>query len=151
MLGPQIQIRGNLVANPSYRVTANGLHMTTFRIASNDRRFDRERNEWTSTDPVYLSVACWRQLADNVAKTVRKGDTVIVHGRLTMREYDDTHGGPRRQSYEIEAHSVGPDLARYRADLTRPARDIEPQPLADADLPTQPASGWDEPESVSAA
>ncbi|MDQ1698039.1 MAG: single-strand DNA-binding protein [Frankiaceae bacterium] len=151
---PQIQMQGNLVADPIYRVTAGGLHMTKFRIASSGRRFDRSRNDFVNTDPVYMSVVCWRQLADNVAKSLRKGDTVLVHGRLTFREYDDSHGGPRRQAYEVDAWAVGPDLARYITDLTRPTRELEPvaidaTPTADA-VPGQPTNAWDEPDRVAA-
>lgn len=136
---PQIHMQGNLVADPSYRVTAAGLHMTKFRIASSGRRFDRARNDFVSTDPVYMSVVCFRQLADNVAMSLRKGDTVVVQGRLTFREYDDSHGGPRRQAYEIDATAVGPDLARYSTSLTRPTRELEPTPAGPVDVPQQPA------------
>jgi len=72
---PQIQMQGNLVADPTTRVTASGLVMTRFRIASSGRRWDRSRNEFVSTEPVYMSVVCWRQLAENVANSVHKGDT----------------------------------------------------------------------------
>jgi single-strand DNA-binding protein len=163
---PQIMMQGNLVADPVRRATASGVAVTKFRLASSGRRFDRARNEWVSTDPVYMSVSCWRQLGDNVAQTLRKGDTVVVHGKLTFREYDDSHGGPRRQAYEIDASSVAPDLARYVATLSRPLRDLEP-PHVGADepagtptgtaerdgLPAQPTNPWNEtrPDPVETA
>ena len=127
-----IHMQGNLVADPEQRVVASGAKVTRFRIASRGRRFEKTRNEWVDTDPVYMSVSCWRQLGDNVATTLHKGDTVVVVGRLTMREYDDPKGGGRRSFYEIEALSVGPDLARYVALLARPNRE-----LADVTVPAQ--------------
>ena len=144
----QLHLQGNLVADPAQRVVANGSKVTRFRIASRGRRFDKALGEWVDTDPVYMSVACWRQLGDNVAKTLHKGDTVIVVGRLTMREYDDANGGGRRSYYEIDATSVGPDLARYVAFLARPNRE-----LAEADVPAQPAvaAETDEVEAAAAA
>jgi single-strand DNA-binding protein len=123
---------GNLVADPTQKVTANGLKITQFRIVQSGRRVDRNTGEWVSTDPVFMSVACWRQLGDNVAKTLHKGDTVIVVGRLKMREYDDANGGPRRTFYEVDAQAVGPDLSRYVALLARPNRE-----LADVEVPAQ--------------
>jgi single-strand DNA-binding protein len=146
-MDPQIQIRGNLVADPTHRVTAAGLHMTRFRIAASGRRFDRGRNEFVSNDPVYLSVVCWRQLADHVAQSLRKGDTVLVHGRLAMHEYDDAHGGPRRQAYEIDANAVGPDLTRYSAQLTRALRELDAG-SGDAAVPAQPSSAPEAGEPV---
>lgn len=127
---PSVTMTGNLVADPVRRVTAAGVVVTKLRIASNHRRFDRERGEWISADPVYLDVNCWRQLGDNVAASLKKGDSVLVSGRLTMREYDDANGGARRQSYAIEAVSVSPDLCRYVAMLARPTRD--PQVVTEA-------------------
>jgi single-strand DNA-binding protein len=133
---------GNLVADPTQKVTANGLKITQFRIVQSGRRLDRNTGEWVSTDPVFMSVACWRQLGDNVAKTLHKGDTVIVVGRLKMREYDDANGGPRRTFYEVDAQAVGPDLSRYVALLARPNRE-----LADVEVPAQGG----EPEATAAA
>jgi single-strand DNA-binding protein len=97
-------------------------------MASSGRRFDRSTNEWVSTDPVYMDVACWRQLGDNVMQSLRKGDTVLVTGRLTYREWEDQAGGGRRSRYEVEALAVGPDLARYVATLSRPLRDLPEVP-----------------------
>ncbi|MDQ1683419.1 MAG: single-strand DNA-binding protein [Frankiaceae bacterium] len=135
---PSITMTGNLVADPIRRVTATGVVVTRLRIASNHRKFDRDRGEWISADPVYLDVNCWRQLGDNVAASLKKGDSVLVSGRLTMREYDDAHGGPRRQSYAIEAMSVSPDLCRYVTMLARPTRD--PQAVTDTPAATATAT-----------
>ena len=151
---PQITLTGNLVADPVRRVTATGVVVTRLRIASNHRRFDRERGEWISADPVYLDVNCWRQLGDNVAASLKKGDSVLVSGRLTMREYDDVKGGARRQAYAVEANSVSPDLCRYVTTLGRPPRDpqvvtvVESAAGPPADDATAPAAVQPEPDIV---
>ena len=132
---PTITMQGNLVADPTHRLTADGVSLAKFRIASSGRRFDKDANGWVNTDVVYMSVSCWRQLADNVRTSLHKGDTVVVQGRLKFREYDDANGGPRRQTYEVEAWTVAPDLSRYVATLSRP-----PLPLGPAGS-AQPADG----------
>jgi single-strand DNA-binding protein len=124
---PQQYLQGNLVQDPAQTVTANGNKVTRFRMASSGRRLDRNTGEWASTDPVYMSVVCWRQLGDNVMQSLRKGDSVVVMGRLTYREWDDPQSGARRNRYEVEATSVGPDLSRYIATLARPLREL-PEP-----------------------
>jgi single-strand DNA-binding protein len=129
---PQQHLQGNLVQDPTQQVVANGLKVTRFRMASSGRRFDRATSEWVSTDPVYMSVVCWRQLGDNVMQSLRKGDSVVVMGRLTYREWDDPNGGGRRSRYEVEATSVGPDLSRYVATLARPLRDLPDAPVAES-------------------
>ena len=132
---PQLHLQGNLTSDPAQQVVANGFKITKFRIACSGRRYDGRTGEWTNTPPVYLNVRCWRQLGDNVMQTLRKGDSVVVLGRMSYREWDDAAGG-RRHDYDVEASSVGPDLARYVATLARPLRDLPDLP----DLPAE-ASG----------
>ena len=136
---PQQHLQGNLVQDPAQQVVANGLRVTRFRMASSGRRYDKASGEWVSTDPVYMSVVCWRQLGDNVMQSLRKGDSVVVMGRLTYREWDDPNGGGRRNRYEVEASAVGPDLSRYVAQLSRPLRELpETTELTEAAVPAQP-------------
>src|SRR4051812_47839134 len=77
-MDPQFPMIGRLTNDPAQQATASGLKVTRFRMASNGRRYDRNSGEWVSTDPVYMSVVCWRQLGDNVMQTLGRGDAVIV-------------------------------------------------------------------------
>jgi single-strand DNA-binding protein len=136
-------MRGNLVADPRQQATASGLKVTKFRIASNGRRYDQTLREFVDTDPCFMNVTCWRQLGDNVMQSLRKGDTVLVYGRLRFSEYDDTtNGGGRKQSYEIDATCIGPDLSRYITGLTRPPREL---PTASEQAPAAETNPWTEP------
>ena len=136
-------MQGNLVADPIQRVTASGLKVTKFRIAASGRRFDNASGGWVDTEVVYMSVNCWKQLGLNVLQSLHKGDTVVVGGRLRFREYDATDGTGRRQTYELEASSVGPDLARYVGTFGKPMRE-----LSDGVAPTVPAQTTDDPWGV---
>src|SRR4051812_11485019 len=126
-------MQGNLVADPVQRVTASGLKVTKFRMAASGRRFDKASDGWVDTDTVYMSVNCWKQLGLNVLRTLHKGDTVIVVGRLRFREYDAPDGGGRRQVYEIEAGTGRPALADHFPP--RPP----PPPAAPGDATPDPA------------
>lgn len=131
----QITMQGNLVSDPQQFSTASGLTVTKFRLASNSRRFDTTTNAWVDGEAVFMSVSAWRRLGGNVMNSLRKGDTVIVSGRLTFREYDDK-GGVRRQVYEIDAQSIGPDLGRFPVQVHRPQREPE-------FAPSEPAAGFE--------
>ena len=133
-------MQGNLVADPIQRTTSSGLKVTKFRLASSGRRFDNASGGWVDTEVVYMSVNCWKQLGLNVMQSLHKGDTVVVGGRLRFREYDAAEGGGRRQAYEIEASSVGPDLSRYVGTFGKPMRE-----LPDDETPTVPAQVDDDP------
>jgi single-strand DNA-binding protein len=131
-----VTMQGNLVADPKRHVTASGARVTRFRIAASGRRFDAQAQDWVDTNPVYMTISCWRQLGDNVFQTLYKGDTVVVYGRMSQREWDDDKGN-RRSAVEVEATSVGPDLSRYVARLSRPNREIPAAEEATVTVPEQ--------------
>jgi len=83
----------------------------SMRVAWTPRRLDRETGVWTDGRTSYVTVICWRKLAANVAVCVRKGDPVVVKGKLSVRPFDDKLGRPRL-SVEIDASAVGHDLNR---------------------------------------
>jgi single-strand DNA-binding protein len=150
-----ITMQGNLVADPHRTTTMSGLAMTKFRIASTNRRLDRESGEWRDGDTTFMSVTCWRRLAEHVHLSLRKGDSVVVTGRLRFNEYDPGDGS-RRQSFEIEAFGVGPDLARWPVSVQRTSRQPAAEPPAAPSIPTQHApdeetNPWGEPVTESAA
>jgi len=114
-------IVGNVIRDVDLRFTSNGDPVATFRVASNTRRFDRENERWVEGDTHYLSVTCWRNMASNVANSIKKGMPVVVYGRLRSREVERPCGeGSHTVRYQdVEAYAVGPDLARGTAEFTR--------------------------------
>ncbi|QCX77651.1 Single-stranded DNA-binding protein 2 [Streptomyces sp. YIM 121038] len=121
-----ITVVGNVVADPELRFTPSGAAVANFRVASTPRTFDRTTNEWKDGDPLFLSVSVWRQQAENVAETIRRGDRVIVVGRLGQRQYEKD--GQTRSSYEIQAEDVGPALKNASAQVTKNSAQNGQQP-----------------------
>ena len=145
MFGTYLTVIGTLITNVNRRRLTDGTTVVNFRVASNERRFDRASGTWTDGDTLYVSVTCWRQLAENVHRTFNTGDPIIVQGRLYTRNYEDKEG--RRQSVtELEGFAVGPDLTRASAVVTRLRRDGTPavaSPRA-SDTGAEQAQGDDE-------
>ena len=110
-----VTVVGNVASDVNWRRTANGNEVANFRLMSTERRFVAESGSWEDGNRVAVGVSCWRRLGENVRTCVAKGDPVVVHGRLHVREYETD--GVRRTSTEIEARSVGLDLARVRAKV----------------------------------
>ena len=106
-----ITVVGNLVADPELRFTPSGAAVANFRIASTPRRFDSQSNQWVDGDAMFLTCNVWRQAAENVADSLKKGMRVIVNGRLRQRSFE-TREGEQRRVFEIEVDEVGPSL-RY--------------------------------------
>ena len=115
-----ITIIGNLTADPELRFTPSGAAVADFTVASTPRTFDRNSNEWKDGDTLFMRCSVWREAAENVAESLRKGMRVIVQGRLTQRSYE-TREGERRTVVEIQVDEVGPSLRRAKAQVTRTA------------------------------
>jgi single-strand DNA-binding protein len=112
MFDTPVTIVGNVLTAPEWRrTTVTGTFVVSFKVASNSRRFDREHGKWVDGDSLRVRVVCWRRLGENVSLSVQLGDPVVVHGRLYSRDWTDDQGN-RRTSYELDAVSVGHDLAR---------------------------------------
>jgi single-strand DNA-binding protein len=110
-------IVGNVVDDPRRRETKNGFAVTNFRVASTSRRYDREQERFVDNGTLYVTVTCWRAMAENVDKSIRKGQPVVVTGRYYQREY--TVDEQVRTAYELEATAVGHDLGRGTSQFTR--------------------------------
>jgi len=114
-----IVVVGNVLTAPEWRRTANtNTLVANFRVASTARRMDRETGRWVDGNHFRVRVNCWRRLAEGVAASVTVGDPVVVAGRLYTRDWTDSEGNPRT-TYEMEAVSVGHDLARGRGRFFR--------------------------------
>ena len=103
-----IVVSGLVATTPRHLVTQDGLPITSFRLASSQRRFDRNQNKWIDGDTNWYTITSFRQLAINSAGSVNKGDRIIVHGRLRVRDWDN--GERNGTSVEVEADSLGHDL-----------------------------------------
>ena len=115
-----ITVIGNLTAAPELRWTQSGAAVADFTVASTPRTYDRNAGEWRDGDTLFMRCSVWRETAENVAESLRKGMRVIVQGRLTQRSYD-TQQGERRTVVELQVDEVGPSLRRARAQVTRTA------------------------------
>ena len=130
-----VTVVGNLVDDPKLRTIEAGKELASFRIAATSRRFDRDSQRWVDAGQLFLGVTCWRELAANAAASLRRGDPVIVSGKLSTRTYEKD--GQNRSVCELEALAIGPDLARGTAVFRRTPRSTEEPAGATAD----PAAG----------
>jgi len=106
-----ITVRGYVTAEPRMRQrTPEQVPVATIRVGSTPRKLNRETGEWQDGETSYYSVKCWRKLAENVHGSLRKGDMVIVRGKVSIRSWLDDQQRVRME-VEIEADSVGHDLA----------------------------------------
>lgn len=127
-------LTGLVATPPRHIITAEGLAITSFRLASNQRRFDRKKNAWVDAGTNWYGISTYRQLATNIVGSVQKGDRVIVTGRLRIRDWEN--GEKHGTNIEIDADTLGHDLSWGTAAFTRSVQSavVEsfPEPVNDA-------------------
>ena len=104
-----ITLIGIVATPPRHLITNAGLAITSFRLASTQRRFDRSQEKWVDADTNWYTVTTFRQLALNAAVSVVKGDRVIVEGRIRIRDWQA--GERTGTNIDIEADALGHDLS----------------------------------------
>ncbi|HEY9499384.1 MAG TPA: single-stranded DNA-binding protein [Terrimesophilobacter sp.] len=112
-----LTLTGLVATTPRHLITAEGLPITSFRLASNQRRFDRPTGTWVDAGTNWYTVSAFRGLAVNVVGSIQKGDRVVVVGRLHVRDWES--GEKRGRSVELDATAIGHDLSWGKSSFTR--------------------------------
>jgi single-strand DNA-binding protein len=110
-------VSGLVATTPRHLVTQEGLPITSFRLASSKRRFDRTKKTWVDGETNWFTINSFRQLAINSASSISKGDRIVVSGRLKIRDWDN--GERSGTSVEIEADCLGHDLVWGTSEFSR--------------------------------
>ena len=82
-----ITMMGRLVAVPIGKMTKNNIAVASFRLAC-----DRDIGE-KKTD--FFNCTAWRQTAEFIGQNFRKGQLIVVSGRLQNNEWEDKDGNKR--------------------------------------------------------
>ncbi len=115
------------------------------RVACTPRRYQRKSGEWADGDTQWYTVNAWRGLADNCEQSLRRGDPVVVHGRLNAQTWTNS-AGIEVTSFEVDAVFVGHDLNRGTSAFTRSLR-----PAVEGAEQTTPQDGAEAAAPVAAA
>jgi len=88
-------------------------------VAVNRKWQDRNSGEWQEATS-FFDVICWRELAENVSESLKKGTRVVVTGRLEQRSWEQE--GNKRSVVEINADEVAPSLRWATAKVEKTER-----------------------------
>ncbi|MDR0505083.1 MAG: single-stranded DNA-binding protein [Bifidobacteriaceae bacterium] len=141
-----ITVRGNVVADPTIHCSnKDSSEFAAFRLASTTRLRDAQGN-WSDGKTEWFDVAVFGDdFCRNVVKSLRRGNPVIVSGRLHTQEWESKEGKPG-YSLKITAESIGHDLAWGRAEFVRVLRDESLSDLSasfETDSPFDPTTSTD--------
>ena len=85
-------LEGRLVGDPELRYTQNGTALCRFSIANNN---DYYKDEELQKQVSFVEVTTWAKLAEQCNEYLKKGNRIIVNGRLKQDRWQDDTGGNR--------------------------------------------------------
>jgi len=135
-----ITLTGLVATDPKHIITSEGLAITNFRLASTQRRYDKSEGKWVDGETNWYTVTSFRQLAINASASLKKGERVIVTGRLKLRSWDT--GERTGMSVDVEAEALGHDLLWGSTTFARSMSASQAQAsTSDEPEQSQPAPG----------
>jgi single-strand DNA-binding protein len=94
----RITLVGNLTRDPEIRYVGSGAAVAKFALAINTRSKQQE-------ETMYVDVVAWDKLAETCNTYLKKGMSVLIDGRLSIRSYE-TKDGEKRKSTEVVANTM---------------------------------------------
>jgi single-strand DNA-binding protein len=94
----RVVLAGNLTRDPELRFTNNGIPVCQFGIAVN-----RVRSKSEEVD--FFDITAWRELGETIANYKKKGDPILVEGKLQFRTWE-AQDGSKRSKVDVVADNV---------------------------------------------
>lgn len=134
-----INVTGTIGTDPDYRtVGQNGnLPRLTFRLASTERRVTTS-GTWEDAHTNWYSVTAFGRVAANAKPLLKKGQRVMLSGKLRINQYS-REDGSSGTTVEIIASHLGGDLAFARG--VGAAQDAVAAPASGESVGEAPAQG----------
>lgn len=120
-----ITMTGWVGGDVEHRVHPN-LTTASFRLGCTPRI--NRQGTWIDAPTTWVTVTCFRSLADHISLSLHKGDPVIVSGRLRTQVWQGKEDKLDHERIVLEASAIGHDLTRGTASFTKMVR-----PVADPD------------------
>jgi len=115
---------GYVATEPKLGWTRDGTRTLFMRVGWTPRRLDKRTGEWADQATSFVSVICYRRVAENASNCLRRGDPVVVKGTLRVREYGEENG-PKRSTVEVLADSIGHDLSKGTSFFKKSTAQLE--------------------------
>jgi single-strand DNA-binding protein len=99
----RVTLKGNLTAEPEFRVTPKGTPVLSFRVGNNRTYKTADGVEKTETS--FVNVDMMGKKAEDM-RDLAKGDSVFIEGSLDYSAWEDKTTGEKRNALKIKAFDV---------------------------------------------
>ncbi|HEY4500467.1 MAG TPA: single-stranded DNA-binding protein [Candidatus Paceibacterota bacterium] len=97
-------IIGNLTRDPELRALPSGVQVASFGVATNRVWKDKDGAKQEAAD--FHNIVVFGRQAETSAQYLKKGQQVMVEGRMQTRSWDDKTSGEKKYRTEVVADRV---------------------------------------------
>ncbi len=114
----KVYVLGNLTRDPEMKAMPTGSNVTNFSVATN--RVYKDNNGAKQEQVEYHNIVVFGKSAELCNQYLRKGQSVLVEGRIQTRSWDDAATSTKKYRTEIIADSVqfGPKAGAASSTIT---------------------------------
>jgi single-strand DNA-binding protein len=95
----KVIVMGNITRTPELRSTPGGQQVTDVTLACNDVWYDQQRNKQERV--TFIEVTVWGKQAETLCRWKKKGDPLLVEGRLQQDKWVDKETGKNRSKLKV--------------------------------------------------
>ena len=142
MILNDVQLIGNLTADPQTRATPKGHQVVDIRLGVNEP-YETESGERRQVT-TFVNVRFWGPSGQHLAELARKGVEVFVEGKLRETRWVDSATDEERSVLYLKGSRW--QFTQYRTPRPAPQPELTSQPAPEASTPAVPAPEAAAPE-----
>ncbi len=96
----KVILMGNLTRDPELRFLPNNTPVLDIGLAVNDRRKNKQTNEWED-ETQFVDCTAFGRNAENIDKHFSKGTPIFIEGSLKFEQWEDRQTGQKRSKLKV--------------------------------------------------
>lgn len=105
-----ITLVGTVGTVPRHYYTANEVEATSFRLVTNNRKFNDATGQWEDGNPCWYTVKAYRGTGRNAHASIELGQRIVVYGALRVSQWK-REDGTTSTLVQVDADALGHNLA----------------------------------------
>jgi len=134
------QVIGNVASDIEVKKTPTGKDVLSFSVASNRKWKDQNGEEKEEAE--FHRIVAWEELANEIAKNIKKGNRIYLEGKTLTRSYEDKNGNKkyatetliRRKPQLFDVKDFGGNNTENNDDIPLPTSSPTAEKKADEDF-----------------
>ena len=115
----KVTLIGNVGKDPEVKYAPSGTQIAKFSLATSES-YKKDDNWEQKTE--WHNIICFNKTAESVEKSIKKGNTVYLEGKITTRSWEDN--GVKKYMTEIVCNSIK-NLSKNEKQEGKVGNDVE--------------------------